>query len=64
MEEDNVLTREHIEEAIRVLSRDAMPGLPWVVSSGIFYDMKQLGICTDGFIAAAPYIPPLLESKK
>ena len=55
MEED-VLTIEHLREAKRVLNIPTEPQ-PYVVPPDILRELKHLGICTDNFIASAPYIP-------
>lgn len=54
--EKEVLTIEHLREMERILSTDVEPQ-PYVVSPGILKELKQLGVCTDNFIASAPLLP-------
>jgi len=53
---ESVLTTKHLREMERVLSTPT-ERLPWVVHPSVLEDMERLGICTDGFIASAPFLP-------
>ena len=51
-----VLRLEHLMELRRVLDMPTK-SMPWVVRPEDIRELEELGICTDGFIAAAPLIP-------